>query len=58
MPAACAAVTLRVPPTVRVCVPPELKVPVEEGELVKLFTVIVLLPLLMVADEGNVIAYV
>lgn len=55
MPAGCAALTFRVAPTFSVSVPP-VKVPFEpEGLLVKLVTVIVFEPLVMVrAEEGKV----
>lgn len=56
MPAGCAAETLSVAPTLRSCVPPELKVPVVAGELVNALTAMVLLPLVMLTVVGNVIA--
>ena len=58
-PGACPAATARVAPTVNVWVPPELKVPVADGKLVKVVTFMLFDPLLIVTvDVGRVIAYV
>jgi len=54
VPAAWLAPTFKVAPTLTVCVPAD-KVPVDEGVLVKVSTVIELPPLESVsADEGSV----
>ncbi len=55
VPAAWLAATFKVAPTLTVCVPAD-KVPVDDGVLVKVSTVIELPPLEIVnADDGNVI---
>ena len=58
VPAGCAALTFSVAPTVNVSDPP-VSVPVGVGELVKLVTVMVLEPLVIVNEVlGRVIVYV
>ena len=57
MPSACEATRFKVAPTVNVS-EPELNVPVVAGVLVKVSTIIWSVPLVMVTDEGNVMAYV